>query len=118
MSTIIMTFNSSAEQLRARSLRNDALHVDTRRPWVARNGVAVRMPAQHRHLLIAMLTRGTCTMSEIVEALYRDDPSGGPDAPGNVITQRKSGLLSISSALGLRIGRIGSKHIAEFEVVE
>lgn len=114
MSTIILTFNASIEHLRARSLRNDALHVDATRPWVARNGVVAIMPAQHRHLLIAMLSRGSCTMSDLVEALYRDDPSGGPDGPGNVINRRKYGLSSISAALGLHIGRAGYLHIAEF----
>ena len=114
MSTIILTLNASTETLRAKSLRNDALHVAANRPWVARNGVVAIMPAQHRHLLIAMLSRGSCTMSDLVEALYRDDPSGGPDAPGAVISQRKHGLLSISAALGLHIGRAGHRHIAEF----
>lgn len=114
MSTIILTLNASTETLRAKSLRNDALNVAANRPWVARNGVVAIMPAQHRHLLIAMLSRGSCTMSDLVDALYRDDPSGGPDAPSTVINQRKYDLLSISAALGLHIGRAGRLHIAEF----
>lgn len=114
MTTIKLVRDNSLESLRKRSLRDDALYVAIIKPFVARKGVAVELPASRRDLLIAMLARGSCTMCDLVDAIYGHDPSGGPDNPSNVISVNKYGLVSISAALGLRISRGGKWHTAEF----
>lgn len=115
MSTIKVVSLNSIDALRKQSLKEDVLFVAARKCAVARNGLVVKLPRTSMHLLVALLSRGHCTMDGLIEAVYRDDASGGPEYARNILAMAKMDIVSVSTALGLRIGRVGHTHMAAFE---
>ena len=108
MATIRLVSARTKETLRQHSLRADRMGevlVSIGKPMVSRDGVVVLMPARHRDTFIALFAAADSgqSMAELVDRLYRDDPTGGPDDPAACIGAYIYDLRSVVGSLGIDI---------------
>lgn len=84
---------------------DDDLHIHTASPWVHRRRCRARLSSGERRLLVLLAAnhgRGV-SHAEIVDALFHDDPNGGPDDARGSVGKMIATLRMSGPALGFRI---------------
>lgn len=97
---IIIRLYSAASGWSTPQLAPDEIHM--RGDLVSRGHITVRLPPTERRLFLVLAVRqGRITpMDEIVEALWGDDASGGPDGADRVVDVAMVALRDAGAALG------------------
>lgn len=70
---------------------------------VTRNGTSVRLsPTQYR--IIFILRDRLLSMRDLIDAVYADDPDGGPDNAKNTLLVTEANMNKRLLPLGIRVG--------------
>lgn len=90
---------------KSRWANDNDLHISTSTQWVRRGSASFRASFKQRQLLVLLAANlgRIVTMPEIVDALYGDDPNGGPDDIGRTIGVMVDALRIAGPGLGFKI---------------